>query len=193
MTERRDSPAVVASAPTDAELFEALATGQLGPLGVLFDRHHAAVRQFLTRVLPRQDEVDDLVQETFLTASRAAGSFDGALPARPFLLGIAAQLVRRRKRTFARLRRLVEALGRSEAAAPPSPEEAAMDRSERAQLERAVLALPEDLRIVLVLVEANGLSGVEVARTLGIPAGTVWRRLHDARAALKMALTRGAR
>ena len=61
-----------AAAESDAALFEAIARGDLGPLGALFDRHHEGVRQFLLRAAPNAADVDDIVQETFLTAARAA-------------------------------------------------------------------------------------------------------------------------
>jgi RNA polymerase sigma-70 factor (ECF subfamily) len=43
------------------------------------------------------------------------------------------------------------------------------------------------------MVEWNGMSGVEAAKILGIPVGTVWRRLHEARAEIRRMLERGAR
>src|SRR5690349_6772097 len=101
-----------ALAPSDAELFAAIASGDLAPLGVLFDRYHEDVRQFLLRSASSSGDVDDLVQETFLTASRAAVSYDGRASARPFLIGVAAQLLRRRRRTFARLRAMLQSFGR---------------------------------------------------------------------------------
>ena len=61
---------------TDTELFEAIAQGALGPLGELFDRHHASVRAFAERLLSNAADAEDLVQETFLVASRAAASFE---------------------------------------------------------------------------------------------------------------------
>lgn len=179
--------------PTDAELFTAIAGGDLGPLGTLFDRYHRDVRQFLVRSAPRSSDVDDLVQETFLTAARAAASYDGRDRAGPFIVGVAAQLLRRKKRSFARLRAMLENLGRAPTEAPRDPEATAVASSESERLQAAMDRLSEDRRLVLVMVEWNGMSGVEVARALDIPVGTVWRRLHEARAELKRALERGSR
>lgn len=179
--------------PTDAELFAAIARGDLGPLGTLFDRYHHDVRQFLVRSAPRSSDVDDLVQETFLTASRAAASYDGRDRAGPFLVGVAAQLLRRKKRSFARLRAMLERFGKAPVEAPRDPEASAVASSEGERLAHAMEKLSEDRRLVLVMVEWNGMSGVEVARALDIPVGTVWRRLHEARAELKVVLERGSR
>lgn len=174
---------------TDAALFEALRDGDLGPLGVLFDRHHEHVRQFVFRASPSSSDVDDVVQETFLTAARAASSFDGRASARPFLLGVAAQLLRRKRRTFARIKRLVEAFSSAPQPAPRTPEEATTLSHDEVRLRAAIEKLSEDRRIVLTMVEWGGLSGPDVARSLGVPVGTVWRRLHEARTELRQALT----
>jgi RNA polymerase sigma-70 factor (ECF subfamily) len=178
---------------TDAALFEAIAQGDLGPLGVLFDRHHEAVRQFLMRAAPNAADVDDLVQETFITASRAAASFDGRESAKPFLIGVAVQLLRRRRRSFSRLRGLLDAFGAAPTTPARTPEETTSQAQDEDRMRAAIAALPDDLRLVLVMVEYQGMSGVEVARAIDKPVGTVWRRLHDARGRLRTVLERGAR
>jgi RNA polymerase sigma-70 factor (ECF subfamily) len=177
----------------DAALFEAIARGDLGPLGVLFDRHREPLRQFLLRAAPNAADVDDLVQETFLTASRAAGSFDGRKEGLPFLIGISVQLLRRRRRTFARLRALYDAFGSTPTAAARTPEDAVSQVQDEERVRSAIAKLSEDRRLALVMVEYNGLTGPEVASILGVPVGTVWRRLHEARTELKRSLERGAR
>jgi RNA polymerase sigma factor (sigma-70 family) len=183
MTRVSTRQAELLATPDDA-LFAQMATGDLAPLGELFDRHHASVRHFLLRLLVPPGEVDDLVQETFLTASRAAGSFIQGALGRPFLFGVAAQLARRRKRGFARLRRMLESFGHQPAEPPLSPSEAiaAVERSQA--LHAAMAKLHERHREVLVMVELGEMSGVEVARALKLPPGTVWRRLSEARTEL---------
>jgi len=186
--QKRDSKA---EAPSDAALLEAIAQGDLGPLGALFDRHHEPLRQFLLRAAPNAADVDDLVQETFLTIARIAASFDGRASALPFLIGVAVQLLRRKKRTFSRLRALYDSFAAAPTAPSRSPEERLHEAEEEELLRRAIARLSEDRRLVLVMVEYNGMSGVEVAKILGTPVGTVWRRLHEARAELRSALGGG--
>jgi RNA polymerase sigma-70 factor (ECF subfamily) len=179
---------------TDTELFEGMATGDLGPLGELFDRHHASVQAFAERMLANPADAADLVQETFLTASRAAASFESGAAAKPFLLGVAAQLARRRRRSFARLRATLEAFARTPLAPRATPEDDLAAGEETALLGVAVGRLSHGHREVLLMVDLGGLSGVEAAKALGIPAGTVWRRLHEARAQLTQKIKRrGAR
>jgi RNA polymerase sigma-70 factor (ECF subfamily) len=178
---------------SDSELFEAMAGGDLGPLGELFDRHHMSVRAFAERVLGSPADAADLVQETFLTASRAAASFEPGAAAKPFLLGVAAQLARRRRRSFARLKGLLEAFAFVPSAPRATPEDEALTGEETALLDTALGRLSHAHREAVLMVDLGGLSGVEAAKALGIPAGTVWRRLHEARAELRDGIKRRTR
>lgn len=169
--------------PDDA-LFAHMAGGDLAPLGELFDRYHGNVRGFLLTLQVDRSEVDDLVQETFLTASRAAEGFHAGASARPYLFGIAANLAWRRRRSFARLRRMLDSWGHRPETPPPSAIEQ-LEADERQAMVHAGLAkLSERHRTVLVMVEFGEMSGVEAAQALGVPAGTVWRQLSEARAQL---------
>jgi RNA polymerase sigma-70 factor (ECF subfamily) len=178
---------------TDTELFTAIARGDLGPLGVLFDRYHEDVRQFVARASSDDMDVDDIVQEAFLTAARIAEAYDGRGSARPFLIGIAAQLLRRRRRSFARVCSLFRAFGDAPVTPARTPEEAMSSAEEQEIVRAAVAHLPDDLRLVLVMVEYSGMSGVDAAKALDKPPGTVWRWLHEARTELRRALTKGKR
>ncbi|HEX2731254.1 MAG TPA: RNA polymerase sigma factor [Polyangiaceae bacterium] len=184
-----DSGAHAFESASDEQLLRAIADGDLAPLGELFDRHHAAVRAFAERLLQSSADAADLVQETFLTASRAAQSFQPGAPARPFLLGIAAQIARRKRRSFARLRSMLEAFAR-EPSAHPNPEQVTAAGEEVAVLNAALAQLSHAHREVLLLVDLGGLSGVDAAQALQVPAGTVWRRLHEARFELRERIKR---
>jgi RNA polymerase sigma-70 factor (ECF subfamily) len=70
----------------------------------------------------------------------------------------------------------------------PSAEPVAPRDADVVRLRAAIDTLSPKLREVIVLVDLEGQSGVEVAELLGIPEGTVWRRLADARAKLRAAL-----
>jgi RNA polymerase sigma-70 factor (ECF subfamily) len=174
---------------SDAELMAALAGGDLGPLGELYDRYHEAVRQFARRACAHPEDVDDVVHDTFLTASRAAASYDGRACARPFLVGIAAQLVRQRRRLWARWTEVLHSFVSTRSEAPSrTPEDDAEAAQTALRLERALARLTDEKRLVLLLFEREGLSGEDIARALGIPIGTVWTRLFHARADMRRAL-----
>jgi RNA polymerase sigma factor (sigma-70 family) len=173
----------------DGELLAAVARGDLESLGVLYDRHESAVRRCLGRLGVPAGDIDDLVQTAFLEAARSAGRFDPTLPARAWLLGIAAMLVRRHRRSVARaFARALHLARQPEPLAPTRPDEAYDSDQDARRLAAAIAGLAPKKREVFVLCTVEGLSGEEVARALGVPVNTVWTRLHHARIDLRAAL-----
>jgi RNA polymerase sigma-70 factor (ECF subfamily) len=169
--------------PLDAPaLMAAIAGGDLGSLGVLFDEHAADVRRFLARLGIASAELDDLVQETFLDVHRAAGRFRADAPLKPWLFGVAAMVARRHRRSFrrlvARMRRLV-IHGVEES--PPTPADEYDRKTRAARGRRALDALSPCRREAFVLVALEGMSGEQAAAALQIPVATVWTRIHHAR------------
>jgi RNA polymerase sigma factor (sigma-70 family) len=180
------------TASTDAELLRKIAEGDLACLGVLFDRYGADVRGFVSRLGVASGEVDDVVQSTFLLVMRAAKNFEdreGRGSARAWLLGLAANLVRRHRRSLARLTARVASWARqpSEPTAM-SPLEALDAKEAAARGKRALDRLSQEKREVFVLVAMEGLSGQDAALALGVPVATIWTRLHRARRALRESL-----
>lgn len=174
---------------SDAELIRRVAEGDLSPLGVLYDRHHEGVRQFVARATTSAADADDITHEAFLTLAKIAARYDGRSSARPFLLGIAAQLVRRRKRGLGRLAQALASFAETLTEAKVrTPEDAAATTEEMRRFDDALARLTEEKRLVFLLVEREGLSGEDVARALEIPVNTVWTRLHHARNDLRKAL-----
>jgi RNA polymerase sigma-70 factor (ECF subfamily) len=169
---------------TDPELMRELASGQLGALGELYDRYQSPVRSFIARATRDAHDVDDLLHATFLAAAESASRYDGRASCRPWLIGIAAQLLRRRRRS---LGRLVGILSMLQGALRESndPRTALQARTD---VERALARLSEPKRITVLMAEVEGLSCAEIAEALAIPIGTVWTRLHAARRELRQAL-----
>jgi RNA polymerase sigma factor (sigma-70 family) len=168
----------------DAELMQQLARGQLGALGELYDRYQAPLRSFLARATRDAHDVDDLLQAVFLAAAKSADRYDGRSSCRPWLIGIAAQLLRRRRQTFGRL---LAALSAFKAIQPKAsdPRETLQSRTD---IEHALAQLSEPKRITVLMAEVEGLSCAEIAEALAVPVGTVWTRLHAARRELRHAL-----
>jgi RNA polymerase sigma-70 factor (ECF subfamily) len=179
------SPGRGSAPPTsDPDILRQLAGGEIGALGELYDRYREPVRRFVARATSDADDVDDLVHATFLAAAKSAGRYDGRPSCRPWLIGIAAQLLRRRRQSFGRFLAVVSALrGVRPTAADPS---AALQA--RSDVERALVGISEAKRITLLMAEVEGLSCAEIAAALGIPIGTVWTRLHAARRELRRVL-----
>ena len=179
--EQPDS-AVIAASRADPEIF-----------GILFDRHAASLLRFLARRLDPGD-AEDLLSEVYRIAFERRGDYDLArVSARPWLYGIAANLVARSGRdTARRLRATAAAAARPDYSEDPAERAAsAVDAAARwAQVAAAVGQLPGPERDVLLLFAWEELSYDEIAAALDIPAGTVRSRLSRARAALR-ALTGG--
>ena len=100
MTDKQRSATLPTS--SDPELMQQLATGQLGALGELYDCYQAPLRSFIARATGDAYDVDDLVHAAFLAAAQGAQRYDGRPSCRPWLIGIAAQLLRRRRRAVGR-------------------------------------------------------------------------------------------
>ncbi|MEV6104182.1 RNA polymerase sigma factor [Streptomyces sp. NPDC051940] len=158
---------------------------------VLFDRHADAVHRYAARRLG-SEVADDLMAETFTTAFQQRHRYDdGRADARPWLFGIATNLVARHRRAEARR---FKALARMPA--PAEHDEAVADRvvarvsaaGAGRELAAALAGLPARHRDVLLLVAWGDLGYEEVAQALGVPVGTVRSRLHRARGKLRDAL-----
>jgi RNA polymerase sigma factor (sigma-70 family) len=156
----------------------------------LFDRHAPYIHRYLARRVGRQ-AADDLVAEAFLVAFRKRARYDPRHhDARPWLYGIATNLIAQHRREEARQLRLRQAAG-------PDPvqhddaERAVVNvtaQALRAPLAEALAGLARPDRDVLLLIAWEQLSYDEVARALNIPVGTVRSRLHRARTKIREAL-----
>ncbi len=171
----------------DPDVLRQLASGNVGALGELYDRYREPIRRFLARATANGEDVDDLVHGTFLAAAKSASRYDGRPSCRPWLVGIAVQLLRRRRRSLGRFVAVLSSIhSMQDRANDPRP---ALEA--RADVEQALGRISEVKRITLLLAEVEGLSCAEIAEALGVPIGTVWTRLHAARRELRHALEEG--
>lgn len=179
---------------TDARLFERMRDGDMGALGLLFDRYARDVRRVVSRLGVVSADVDDLVQLTFLEAMRAAAQYDGRASAKPWLSGIAVIIVRRHRRSLGRLLRRLTEWGKD-----PDVDKQEMHQGDAYEThemahkaEQALAKLSPKKREVFILVVLEGLPGEQVASALSIPVATVWTRLHHARLDLRELLAEEA-
>lgn len=135
-------------------------------------------------------DAEDLVQDTLVRAYRAIDRFDGAHP-RAWLLTILRNTHRNRLRT--RIPSVLRGadhesnlLDRSDPAC--SAEDVVVDAQFESIVAEALIALPAIHRVVVQLVDIDGLTYTETAHALGIPRGTVMSRLHRARARIRTRL-----
>ncbi|MGN9836734.1 RNA polymerase sigma factor [Nonomuraea sp. H19] len=173
----------------DAEVIER-ARRDPAAFSALFDRHAPALHRYVTRRLG-DALADDVVAETFLAAFRRLSRYDTAhRDARPWLYGIAANLIGKHRRAEVRTYRALARTGVDEVAESYADRVEARVSAVAAQRDLAgALAVlsPEDREVLLMIAWAD-LSYEEVSRALGIPVGTVRSRLHRARKKTRAAL-----
>jgi RNA polymerase sigma factor (sigma-70 family) len=172
---------------SDAEVIAASIT-EPSAFGAIFDRHATTLFRYLVRRVG-PDEADSLLGELFRVAFERRATFDVTRPAaRPWLYGIASNLlIRHREREARRL----EATARLRATTVPPGDETG-EADERldaarswADVAAAVGALPQSERDVLLLFAWEGMPYDEIAAALEIPTGTVRSRLNRARRRLR--------
>ena len=174
---------------SDEALVAACAIGENAALGALFDRYYDSVRRFLARMSGTDDrDLDDLVQVTFETVPRAAKRFDGRASVKTWILGVARNVARHHVRSEVRRKRLSDAVAADPQPASEDATAAVLKRERAEKLQVAIASLPPKLREAFVLVYLEGLPGREVAEIVGAREGTIWKRLHQARARLRKSL-----
>jgi RNA polymerase sigma-70 factor (ECF subfamily) len=156
----------------------------------VFDRHFGFVHRYIARRAGR-DRADDLAAQTFTVAFSHRGRYrDDLGTARPWLLGIATNLLRASARGDQRVASLVERLG-SEAqssSSEASPAGASSASEDDDRLGIALAKLQPEQREPLLLHALGELSYLEIAEALAIPVGTVRSRISRACAALRAEL-----
>jgi RNA polymerase sigma factor (sigma-70 family) len=155
----------------------------------LFQRHYDPLFAFIARRLG-PDAADDLATDVFLTAFTLRGRYDQRhADARPWLFGIAANVVRRHRRSETRRLR---AYARHAGRARNENEDEGIERLDglaaAPQLAKALASMTSGQRDVLLLIAWAELTPEEVARALHIPPGTVRSRLSRARARARLQL-----
>jgi RNA polymerase sigma-70 factor (ECF subfamily) len=161
---------------------------------VLFRRYAPEVQRYVRRRIGA-DAADDVVAETFLAAFGQRDGYDpGRGSARPWLYGIATNLIGRHRRSEIQQYRMLARTGRDPVAEPFTDrvDAAVSAAGSRGQLAAALARLPAAHRDTLLLVVWGDLSYAEAAAALGVPTGTVRSRMNRARAGLRRSLARPA-
>jgi RNA polymerase sigma-70 factor (ECF subfamily) len=176
-----------AAAADDALLLARAAAREEGAVRALYRAHVGRVHRCVARILGATDaDVEDVVQQTFLAALDGAGGFDGRSSVATWIVGIASRRAldharaRWRRGRWARIGERV-GLGRAEA----RPDEV---HDARAAAERALAALPPELRAAFVLHEVEGYTLAEIREMTGVAISTLHSRLGAARKRLDAAL-----
>jgi len=159
------------SAPTDAELVERARRGDDAALEILYRRHAGMVIGLAHRLLGRRDEVDDVVQDVFLTAFEKLGTLRDPQAFGSWVGGITVRKARRRMS-----RRPSSPLDAENLVARSAPPDTG---TELRNIYGILHTLPRDVRIALVLRRVEGMTLPAIAQAMGKSLATVKRRLSD--------------
>jgi RNA polymerase sigma-70 factor (ECF subfamily) len=189
--------------PSDLEAVTRAAKGDHDAFRVLVERYQERAFGLALRVMRDEEQARDVVQDAFLKAYRSLDRFEGRSSFYTWFYRVVMNLcidVKRRQPPG----RMVEWDEAHALEAPVGTGLDAVDSArqrasgpvgelERAELRetirRAIEELPDDARQTLLLREVDGLSYSEIAKSLGVPKGTVMSRLHHARRRLRTLLT----
>ena len=169
----------------DSELVVRSKDGDLQAFNFIVQRYQSQVLNLSARIIGDRGRAEDVTQETFISAYQAIGRFRGG-SLRAWLMRIAANASRdslrgSRRRPEQSLDESLESASFQPVSAEPSPEEHA-ERSElNKELQKAILALSDNQRAVLVLIDVQGFSYEETTESVGASIGTVKSRLNRAR------------
>ena len=176
---------------TDRELWAQRAReGDTEAFGRLVETHAADLRASLRRFARDPDELEDLVQDSFVRAWEALSSFDPTRPFAPWLVRIGVRLALDRRRAV-RVRpegHAVDEAALTTVGVPPTGTDGVEAEELRAVVEEELATMPAGWADVLRLRALEELAYAEIAAILEIPEGTVMSRLHRARARIAVAL-----
>lgn len=168
----------------DSVLIRRFLRGEEAAFRALYGRHTPRLRMIVWRLLgaARRDEVDDVVQETWLAGCRGIHRYAGDAKFSSWLTTIGIRTA------YSRFSRCSDAETElfDDLPAPSGPGPASV-----IDLERALSRLPDHQRAVVVLHDVEGFTHDEIAQQLGIAAGTARAMLSRARSALRRSLNDG--
>jgi len=172
-------------ARTDEELVALSMRGDTESFDQLILRWERPIYALAYRVIGREEEARDVLQETFLRAYRGIGNFRGQAKFSSWIYRIALNLcrdwIRRERRTP--VSPVPEGVDLGEMAAERGPVESIEELVARQDLSRVVAKameqLPEEQRTAIILKEYHGMTFQEIADLQGCPLSTVKTRLYQ--------------
>jgi RNA polymerase sigma-70 factor (ECF subfamily) len=180
------------SVDIDAKLVERVQKGDKRAFDLLVIKYQHKIYALVSRLVNDHAEVQDVAQESFIKAYRALPNFRGESAFYTWLYRIAVNtaknyLVSRNRRppgTDVDVDDAAQFAGDSGLRDIDSPEQQLQGEQMIKIVDKAIAALPEDLRTALSLREFDGLSYEEIAEVMQCPVGTVRSRIFRAREAI---------
>ena len=166
--------------PDEKKLLQRMAEDDQSAFRTLFDYYYPRVRVFLSTLLLRQDEAEDLAQNVFVKI----WNFRAHLPEVHSLGAYLYRMTRNTALEYARKHRMHVELS-EEYAETTAVDEEYFAREMRSRLESRIAEMPERRRQVITLSRLEGKSNDEIAAILGISKKTVENHLNAALRALR--------
>lgn len=167
----------------ERSLLRDIVNGDRRAIEELYRAYHRRLARFLSRITPRYELVEEVVNDTFMVVWQRAGQFRGTSRVSTWIIGIA---YRRALKALRQAGAAIESLEEDEISLPASDEIEAAEQTE--MLDRALGHLPLEQRMVLELTYYLGHSCEEVAAITDCPVNTVKTRMFHARRKLKLML-----
>jgi RNA polymerase sigma-70 factor, ECF subfamily len=187
----RESQVIVAK-DTDQELVRRVQNGDRRAFDLLFSRYQHKIAGLVSRYVRTNEEIEDIVQESFIKAYRALPRFRGESAFYTWLYRIAINTSK--NYLVAKSRRPPdvdidaeesEFADGSESLHESENPENSLTRDQLASvIDQAIRDLPDDLRSAVTLREFDGLSYEQIAEIMDCPVGTVRSRIFRAREAI---------
>jgi RNA polymerase sigma-70 factor, ECF subfamily len=183
---------------SDEEVVKRVLDGETALYELLMRRHNQRLYRVARAILRDDAEAEDVMQDAYVRAYQNLASFEGRAKFVTWLTRIAVHEALTRSRRRLRFQAFDPAdesngeIMQSPPSSTRSPEQQAYDRELAAVLEKAVLSLSEDHRLVFVLRDVEGMTTEETAHCLNLTEENVKVRLHRARAGLRKRLYRVA-
>jgi RNA polymerase sigma-70 factor, ECF subfamily len=169
----------------DEDIVARVLAGETALFELLMRRHNPRIFRTVRAILRHDEECEDVMQQTYISAFLHLGQFHGSARFSTWLTRIAINEALRQGRSATRDLAPATDQRTEETASSPSPEHVAYARELAAILELAVDTLPLPYRLVFALREIEGLSTAETAASLEINEETVKTRLHRAKVRLR--------
>lgn len=183
------TPAIALQAPDagpdERTLIARTVAGDRLSARTLYDRHARRVHRLVFRICGDEELACDLVQDVFVRAFAQLVAFRGDSAFTTWLHRIAVTTALNQMRKVKRIRAHEEAMGDEDVHAAPARE---ADPDLKVRLHAAIDALPEGLRMTVLLHDLEGYTHGEIGTMLGVAEGTSKARLFEARAKLRVAL-----
>jgi len=197
--DRRVVPALEPAAPSDEQLVREVLGGDAARFEILIRRHNQRLFRAARAILRDDAEAEDAVQDAYLRAFRAIGSFRADAKLSTWLTRIAVNESLQRLRKLKRAAEVITMDGETVETAADQPDETlgakgpeleALRGEARRIIESRIDRLPDAFRAVFVLRAVEEMSVEETAAALNIPEATVRTRFFRARSQLRESLSR---